>query len=380
MHMSPVRSCEVRVLERSQLDASFAQHLDALARTAIEPNVFLESWMLMPALAHLEVPALILVTVWSLSGMLTGMFPLELRTRYRGLPMRSLRSWEHDYAFLNTPLVAAAHAPETIRAFLEWTRSDQAPAHVLDLHMLRADGPFMRALTAETAADPRFATHVTTWMRALHDRTSTSTTQVSAKHQKELRRQERRLGEIGVLRYAVLAADAAVDPWIRRFLELEARGWKGGEGTALDIARGGRAFFESIVRAAHARGQLRMLELGVDGVAVAMKCDFIGADGLFMFKIAYDEKHARHSPGVLLELFGLQQLETSGSPIAWMDSCARSDHFMANRLWTGRRMLADCSISGRGVLSRWIIRRGDLLRSLRRRMAALRRRGAHAAA
>jgi hypothetical protein len=70
-----------------------------------------------------------------------------------------------------------------------------------------------------------------------------------------------------------------------------------------------------------------------------MKCNFLAHDGAFAFKIAYDEAYARFSPGTLLELENIREFHRRDE-LRWMDSCAVSDHFMANRLWLDRRSLA----------------------------------------
>lgn len=81
-----------------------------------------------------------------------------------------------------------------------------------------------------------------------------------------------------------------------------------------------------------------MLSLAAGERIVAMKCNFLAQDGAFAFKIAYDEDYARFSPGTLLELENIRELHRRPG-LSWMDSCAESDHFMANRLWLERRVI-----------------------------------------
>ena len=58
------------------------------------------------------------------------------------------------------------------------------------------------------------------------------------------------------------------------------------------------------------------------------------------WKIAYDESHARASPGVQLVLHMTQEL--LGEPgLASVDSCAQPDHPMIDRLWRERLPIAD---------------------------------------
>jgi CelD/BcsL family acetyltransferase involved in cellulose biosynthesis len=326
--------------------------------------------MLAPALAHVSVPELTLVTVRDASGTLTGLFPFEVRPSYRGLPIRSLRSWEHDYLFLNSPLVASGHVEATFTALLDWVASAQSPAPILDFTSIRADGPQIQVLLAEVARRRGFAVYAETRERALFALHKPVDTGISGKHKKELRRLERRLADMGKLEYRALGADEAAGPWIERFLALEASGWKGRDGTALAAQPGSRIFFVEASELAHRRGQLQMLEMTLDGVTIATKCNYTGGDGVFMFKIAYDEAYSKFSPGLLLELFNMQYLESPGHGLAWVDSCAKTEHFMAERLWSERRMLGDYSICGRGLIARTIVRHGERIRGMRRRVKA----------
>ena len=111
-----------------------------------------------------------------------------------------------------------------------------------------------------------------------------------------------------------------------------------------------------------------MLGLALDGKWIALKCNFLAGRGGFAFKIAYDEKFARFSPGVLLEVETLSRLH--GRPeIEWMDSCAVSDHFMANRLWTGRREITTHLVATGAASGRLFVRALPLLQRVRRILA-----------
>src|SRR5262249_19749962 len=119
---------------------------------------------------------------------------------------------------------------------------------------------------------------------------------------KELRRQRRRLGELGKLESAVLEDGKDLESWVEQFLQLEASGWKGQHGTALAVHSNERNFFHAVARDAFARHRLMMLGLFLDGKPIALKCNLLMGDGAIAFKIAFDEQYARFSPGVQLAL------------------------------------------------------------------------------
>ena len=368
-----INQYRVTLTRISRLEPALAREIEALAAVAIEVNAFYESWMLAPALEHLTTPDLLLVTVHHVSAGLTGAFPFEL-TRLRGLPFRCLQSWRHDYLFLCTPLVAREHAVQTIGALLDWSASRKSPANVIELNAVRDDGPFAAALREAMAARPAFVEHVTSFERAMLDLRTDAEAGASHKHLKELRRQERRLADLGPLDYRALPVGEAPEPWIERFLTLEARGWKGEEGTALASETKSRAYFSNIARGAADRGRLQMLELTLNGTPVATKCNFVAGEGSFAFKIAHDEDHAKNSPGVLLELFNMKYLKAEWPGLAWMDSCAKAQHFMINRLWPQRRAIANHLICGRGLITRALVRHAAHIAGLRPKLKAILRR------
>jgi hypothetical protein len=105
-----------------------------------------------------------------------------------------------------------------------------------------------------------------------------------------------------------------------------------------------------------------MLALRLNQRPIAMKCNFLTADGGYAFKIAFDENYRRFSPGVLLELENIRKLH-SNSSIRWMDSCATPDHFMINRLWLDRKPMCTLLVSTRHIIGDFIV---DIVPMLKR--------------
>ena len=167
---------------------------------------------------------------------------------------------------------------------------------------------------------------------------------MSSGSRSKLGQKRRRLGQLGQLESRTLQADGNLDPWIEAFLQLEASGWKGRQGTALAVHKNERLFFESVVREAFARQRLMMLGLFLDDKPLALKCNFLMGEGAVAFKIAFDEEYARYSPGLLLEVDNV--LQTHGRKgLKWMDSCAVSRVEFYERLWTDRRVMQTTLVS-----------------------------------
>ena len=87
-----------------------------------------------------------------------------------------------------------------------------------------------------------------------------------------------------------------------------------------------------------------LLSLRLNGRPISMKHNLLTKSGGFAFKIAFDEKFSKYSPGLLLELESIRRV-CEDSRIPWMDSCAAARHPMANRIWRERRMIRRSLIS-----------------------------------
>jgi len=331
--------------------AGLEEHIgawDELAASAIEPNPFYESWMLLPGIEAFggDLPLRFVFAYTQGPGgapLLCGFFPLERLASYKNLPMRHQRLWQHRHCYLGTPLLRRGYARGCLEAFLGWLAGSRH-ASMMQWGHIANDGPFYGALQGVLADTGRRKFVSRTFSRAVlrprPDAESYLRESLPGSSRKELRRLERRLSEAGgPVAYSTLQPGAAVEPWIAAFLALEAGGWKGRRGSAMDCSKPGRRFFHAIAAGAAQRRRLMMLALTAGGRTVAMKCNFLAHDGAFAFKIAYDEAYARFSPGTLLELENIREFHRRAE-LRWMDSCAASGHFMANRLWLDRRSLA----------------------------------------
>lgn len=322
---------------------------ESLVEHASEPNVWYEPWMFFPAVeAFGRNVRLHVAFVYRNSSeasrrpQLCGVFPWEL-TRYSPwCPCLVLRMWRHQLCFLGAPLIHRDHLRPVWDAILNWSANFRPRPWWLDLSHQPVQSPLYQSLndSARHAGKPVGVIETVERACLLHHETleEYSRSAMSTHFRQELRRKRRRLAEQGRLELRVLNRGDSIDEWIDDFLELEARGWKGREATALRSSPEERTYFQQIARAAFARQQLQLLGLYLDGRPVAMKCNLLAAPGSFSFKIAFDESLAKLSPGVLLEHDNLEQFFAQ-SDVEWMDSCAKPGHFMIGQLWKDRRLL-----------------------------------------
>ena len=327
---------------------------DALAEWAAEPNPFYESWYLLPSLRAMDKQGEVKLLALEADGQLAGLMPVIRTGDYYGHPLPHFANWVHPNCFLGQPLVAKGFERAFWRALLAWCDSAGGLPLFLHLSHVPAEGPLHDALAAVLAEDPRPAATVMREERAMlcsaQSAESYFAASLSTKKRKELRRQQRRLEEEGSFTVERLTDYSGVADWSREFLQLEARGWKGDAGSAMQSQAATRELFRYAIAGAAARGRLERLALRLDGRPIAMLANFITAPGAYSYKTAFDEDYARFSPGVLLQRANLDLLDRED--IAWADSCAAQDHPMIDHFWRERRVIQRRSIGIGGSLRR----------------------------
>ncbi|MFO0593313.1 MAG: GNAT family N-acetyltransferase [Polyangiaceae bacterium] len=320
---------------------------ESLAESAVEPNVFYEPWMLLPAIRHLgpfEGLRFVLFFAPSIEDrkreVLTGLFPLQRCATETAVSLPATGLFRHAFCYLRTPLLRARYARETVAAFLDLLTSERADAPILELGEMVADGPFKKLVTDELYRRGTLSFPVNAYTRALFLPAAAPDAYLeyalSSRHRRELGRKSRRLADAGPLAWETLSASADIDAFIDEFLALEASGWKGRQGTALASAPARQAFFREVMRAAHARGRLLGLGLRAGKTLAAQRVSFLTGDGAMAFKVGFDERFANSSPGVLLEVENIRRLHEPGAP-TWMDCGAVPYSELFNRLWLHRR-------------------------------------------
>ena len=123
---------------------------------------------------------------------------------------------------------------------------------------------------------------------------------VSGSLRSQIGRRRRMLEREGQLTFRVAGKPATLERDLATFLELEASGWKGRDGTAIASQPAIERLYREFAAGAAERGWLRLYLLELDGVAIAADygCAFAGT-GIFM-KTGFDEAYSRFSPGLVL--------------------------------------------------------------------------------
>ena len=135
----------------------------------------------------------------------------------------------------------------------------------------------------------------------------------SSRRRSDFRRMRRRAEEHGALAFEFHEPSADDAPaLVEQAIEIEARGWKARSGTAISDNPDQLAFFRHYAKLAAAEGIFRIafLKIGSEKVAaqIAVECN----GSFWLFKIGYDERFARCSPGQLLMLESIERAARKG--------------------------------------------------------------------
>jgi hypothetical protein len=264
------------------------------------------------------------------------------RPRKSLFPVTVLHSPAFPNAYLATPVLDRRLLNELWSAMLDRLAADPTVPKIAVLEAVSMEEPTMAALARVIAARgsriwltgstsrPRLASDLDA-KRYLDQALSSSS-------RKKLRQHRNRLGRQGVLANAVIRDPAGVTRAVEQFLQLEAQGWKGRNGTALLSNARDAAFTRAAVPALAREGCVAIHMLSLDARPLSMQILLECGRAAFTWKTAYDENFRDFSPGMLL--FEDYTAALLADPtIAYADSCAYDDcSFMA---WTETQSIAD---------------------------------------
>lgn len=182
------------------------------------------------------------------------------------------------------------------------------------------------------------------------------------------------LGRLGVVATETARGHAAI-PAFEDFMALEARGWKGRAGTAIALRPADRDYMRRMIAAFASRDTVALDRISLDGQPLAIGVMIESGPGNLFWKAAFDESHARFSPGALLHVAATQRLFREGRPS--LDSGMMEFTTPANLPWSESTAMARVTIDCGSGLAGIGTRAGSALRFALRRLQR-RMRGAKA--
>ena len=229
------RGAALAVAEMSleQMEGAHREWADLAAR-ALEPNAFYEPGFALAAALHFPLkarPRFIVVWAHSPSGArrMMGLFPIVTPNPLFGDGL--IRLWLHKQAAAATPLVDRDRAVDVVQAFFHWIEGRSFGAGVV-FARTQTQGRFHAALTEAAGAEARRAKILLSYERAAllpgGDAETLFARAGSKKKLNELRRQRRRLAEMGRLDLRVCGDARRYSPRNRRISDARSLGLEGG--------------------------------------------------------------------------------------------------------------------------------------------------------
>ena len=332
--------------------AGFIPEWEELAATAMEPNIFYEHWMLLPALRASDPDrdiCFVLVLIRDPARRhappkLCGLFPLELTVHGERPRHTAWSAWRPGDCPLATPLIRAGKIHDCMIELLSWLGSGEADAELIELAWPFCDRLLPGAMKALPWEDGLIAWGAGSASRGRLRRTRGACSgllpPVPESLRRQLERKERQLARRGRIEHLTLQSGGDVARWIEDFLRIEAGTWRGRRGMTPDYRA---RYFENVVGRAFERGQLLMVGIDLDGQPIARACTLIAGGGSFSLGTTFDERFARFSPGLLLELDSVRLLDALPG-VDWIDACSARQGLLINRLSNERRTVRDLTI------------------------------------
>ena len=328
-----------------------APEWDELTRRS-SPNVFMDPAALNAA-RETGFSKIHLLMAWDGDGIarkLVGVWALQARKIAFFWPTL-LESLPFNYAFLSSPVIDPAFIELVIPAFFAAVKSARSLPNVITMKDLDGEAPSYSAMIKCLAVQGAASLKLSESARPIATRDVGI--KKSGSTRKKLRQDWNRLSALGVVDIVNERSPEAVSRAFESFLALEAKGWKGEEGTALLCDREDAAFVRRLTAALADDGHASVALLRLDDVPIAAQVLMYCGSTAYTWKTAYDADYAKYSPGALLidkiteDLFAKPGIDT-------IDSCSAEGSFMA-QLWTGRRTMIDMLVDVGGPNS-WLFR------------------------
>jgi CelD/BcsL family acetyltransferase involved in cellulose biosynthesis len=333
-------SIAIRWCSPVNLDANSRAAWSELGQQAQHPSPFLLPQFIVPAARWLTPGRPPRIALFERIGrgprelVGVGCFTAEQPALY--LPVPHWRGYRTRHSFRTGLLVTPQHGDAVAEALLWAIRhgvgAPRSHAILFGNVLERDDGvaALRRVALAEGGSwheMRRFARPV------LHVRDGVDAAQaVPSKVLKNLRRHRRRLEELGRVEARVLQGHGLEPAAAERFLQLERSGWKGAKGSALRCSQAGTAFFRDMVAQFSQIGAAVFVETLLGDQVIGSTSNFLVGGTLSAFKIGWDPRYAKHSPGCLTKLAALEALAGTWPGVHKFDSNAQEKSWLAQML------------------------------------------------
>ncbi len=233
---------------------------------------------------------------------IAAILPFEARGQtIAGLPLRTLALPRHDHMPHCDILVAPGyeHRFDLAVAVDRVRKLSGLPCDVGVFRRVLADGCLARVLPTRTST--RMVAHKAPLSDALPVMVHAEfLAQLSKNFRGALRKARNKLAKLDGVEFHSIRKPADLDAAFARFVEVEASGWKGADGTAIGLDPSLRNFYRQLMSALGARGQMEINLLIRGDHTLAAQFAITSGNRLYVLKIGYDEAYKAQAPGNML--------------------------------------------------------------------------------
>jgi CelD/BcsL family acetyltransferase involved in cellulose biosynthesis len=246
------------------------------------------------------------------SGTIIGVWPM--RTQHLAGVLKLLKG-PNDAQFETDgdPVISAGRETECLSAIAAAMQQGQLPTGMILAQNLTLSGPTWQALEHLQKHGVLALRELERWHRPM---LAARLDWTADRHIGELQgkrkldgvlRRLRRLRDRGEVAFKLHRGPDAL-PALERFLELEAKGWKGASGTAIAQNAGRKRYMQDLGAVLADTGHLAIVELTLKGETIASGV-LADRGGRYTFlRTTYDQTHASTSPGTLLDYMLIDHL------------------------------------------------------------------------
>ena len=315
---------------------------EELVENALEENAYLCRQYVEALLTHIEHRKVQAISVWRGKALIALLPFTQSRWHWGGITKLNT-AWTTPYSMLSIPLIDKRDAEDAMACLLNAMGDRSTGGNIWLLSEMTIDGPVSKRLITECEANSRPIAVLDIFERATLNSGETfeqhMKVQVSKKRRKDLVRNRKRLSELGTLSVSNCCEGDELDRAVNEFLRIEAAGWKGERGTALDCTNATRTFAKQAFGVHNGSAVTRADMLELNGAAIAVNLSLQTGRTAFTVKCAFDEDYRTYSAGLLLEEDMIREF-LEGSWADQLDSATAPGHLIQG-LWNGSTNVGD---------------------------------------
>ncbi|MCX7754168.1 MAG: GNAT family N-acetyltransferase [Anaerolineales bacterium] len=345
--MNTLPGITLKLLHPAELEARTLSDWADLEARASMPNAFLSPYFVLPALRHLDAQENVFGAFIERhsagNSTLIGVALFRHKKPSRHFPLPHLTAYASVHSYLTGFLLDADYVEETSQMLARFLKSNSYRWHGAHFEncphelMLRQE-----TLTAFSSFGLRWRP-TANWQRPVlrpgQDNIS-ALPQISRHSLKDYQRHMRHLQSLGRFEWKARRAQEPVEKSLEEFLKLENMGWKGQKKSSLVSNPNDLRFFKEMSAAFHGAGRLFLTEIHLNGNIIASTVNLISGRAGFGFKLGWDTRYAKHSPGIVNLAQIMEHAEEAFSDLEYIDSSASPNSYVS-KIWPARRNLAD---------------------------------------